>query len=128
MRKIQPKTWYDIEPIEVVTPNGSKIVDKLYYSFELDMYYIENGNTKGWIESENIELLEKKSNKFAIINNNTDVYNSINGLRKNTYNSGDILDTDFVDSENGYFYSDNIGWINKNDVMLINEDNKNRRT
>ena len=30
MRKIQPKTWYDIEPIEVVTPNGSKIVDKLY--------------------------------------------------------------------------------------------------
>ena len=52
---------------------------------------------------------------------------SINGLRKNTYNSGDILDTDFVDSENGYFYSDNIGWINKNDVMLINEDNKNRR-
>lgn len=35
------------------------VLDHLYYSFNLDMYYIENETIKGWIESANIELLER---------------------------------------------------------------------
>jgi len=30
MQTVQPKTWYDIDPIEVITPGGSRVVSKLY--------------------------------------------------------------------------------------------------
>ncbi len=120
--------YINAEKTKVLTNiEKGKIIDKLYYSFDLDMYYIENGSIKGWITYENIDILKKQYNKVTIINNNTNSYKVIGGMINSTYNSGDILEFDNINSNSEYFYSDSIGWLNKKDTMLIEETPKAER-
>lgn len=100
------------------------IINQLYYSYDLDMYYIDNKNLKGWIEPNYIDLLEKKLNKLVVIENNTKIYEG--EKIKSSYKSGDILETDYVDSDNKYYYSDALGWIPQSSVSLIIESNSDR--
>ncbi|MBP9479801.1 MAG: hypothetical protein KBF12_14455, partial [Sebaldella sp.] len=117
--------YIDTEKTKVLTNiEKGKIIDKFYYSFDLDMYYIEKGNIKGWISSKNIDILKKQYNKVTVINNNTNSYRIIDGMISSKYNSGDILEFDNVNSNNEYLYTENIGWLNKKDTMLIDETNK----
>lgn len=118
----------DVEQTKVITniEKGRKF-DKLYYSNDLNMIYIDNDKVKGWISPSNIGILKNKYNKVTVINNNTNSYKVIDGLSNSFYNSGDILEFDKVADDTGYYYSDKVGWVNKEDVMVIDESNKNKR-
>ncbi len=98
------------------------ILNQLYYSVDLDMYYIESKTLKGWIEPINIGLLEKEVNKIAILANNT---NSYEGNKiKNIYKSGDVLESNYIEKDNKYYYSDSFGWIPQSSAKTINESEK----
>jgi WD40 repeat protein len=118
----------DVHQTKVITniEKGKKL-DKLYYSNDLNMIYLEDVKLKGWINPDNIGILKNKYNKVAIINNNTNSYKVIDGFLNSFYNSGDILEFDKVADDTGYYYSDKTGWINKNDVMVIDESKKSKK-
>ncbi len=105
----------------------SKIINTLYYSKDLNMFYLDEGNLKGWIELSDIGLLEDVYNKVAIINNNTNSYKNVDSVVKSMHSSGDIIEFEKITEDLEYFYSEKDGWINKKEVAVITESNKNQR-
>ena len=118
--------YVDTEQTKIITNiEKGRIFTRLYYSKDLNLIYIEDGKLKGWINPDNIDILENQYNKVVFINNNTSSYKNIDGQIRDTYNSGDVIEVSA--NQNDYFYSEKSGWINKKDVMVIDESNKNKR-
>jgi|GEM_PF-2404952 len=97
-----------------------RIMNSLYYSKELDMFYIEEEELKGWVEPENISYLQKANVKLAVVKNSW-AYDVIGGARKNSYSSGDVLNSLAYDEIEGYYYLDNGTWIEESRVLAIDE-------
>lgn len=120
--------YIDIEKMKVLTNiKKGEVIKKLYYSNDENLMYIENDTFKGWIEPKNIGFIKKEYIKVAVVNNNTSAYKNIDGLIKSTYSSGDILEFDNIETDNQYYYSENIGWIKIKEVMYIDESEKANR-
>lgn len=102
-----------------------RVIKELYYSKELNLFYIEE--MKGWIEPDNIAYLKNEDIKLAVFDNNTNTFDSIEGIRENTYSSGDIVEVEAYEQEKAYYYLSDGTWIKKEDVMFIDESkNKDR--
>ena len=100
--------------------NAGEIFDNAYYYKGDDKYYIEDERYNGWIRAEYVKKLSKCSIKAVIRSDGTNSFENIGGKVKYKYMSGDIVRTDFKSTE-GYFYSENIGWILCSSVEPIYE-------
>jgi len=105
----------------------ARIIKDLYYSKELDLFYIEEDGLRGWIEPSNISYLEKSNTKLAVLNNNTSTFDSIGGARRNTYSSGDVINIQAYDDIEEYYYLADGTWIGKDKVITMDESRNTNR-